>query len=164
MYNVSKDEIIVTILLCIFMFVNLISKDYQVDILSNELSLLVLVVASSYLFFNRIVKLIFKRKKNDFYCTTALIQTLKFKGAGRAGYVCYVIDYEDENNNLHTKELHTFCSIKSLKPGDKIKINVDRNNPDNIIVVDSDLLIAITICAAGIAFESFIIISYISVC
>lgn len=113
---------------------------------------------------NRIVKLIFKRKKDDFYCTTALIQTLKFKGAGRAGYVCYVIDYEDENNNLHTKELHTFCSIKSLKPGDKIKINVDRNNPDNIIVVDSDLLIAITICAAGIAFESFIIISYISVC
>ena len=106
----------------------------------------------------------FKRKKDDFYCTSALIQTLKFKGAGRAGYVCYVIDYEDENNNLHTKELHTFCSIKSLKPGDKIKINVDRNNPDNIIVVDSDLLIAITICAAGIAFESSIIISYISVC
>ncbi len=162
MYNkLGKDEIIVSISLFIFVLVYRILEDYQVNMIPSDLALLVLMICTAYLCFNRVVKLLINRNKNNFYCTSAVIQSTKYIPAGRGSYICYVIKYEDESRNTHIEELHNFFSIKSLKVGDEIKINIDKNNPNNIIVAFSDLMIAIIMCVIGIVFEMLLIIVYV---
>lgn len=164
MYNkLGKDEIIVSVLLFIFAIVYRILEDYKVNMIPPELALLVLIICTAYLCFNRGVKFMINQitNKNNFYCTSAFIRSTKFIQAGRGSYICYLIEYEDESHNTHVKELHNFFSIKNLKIGDKIKINVNRNDPDNIIVAFSDFIIAIIMCVIGIIFESVLIAVYI---
>ena len=162
MYNkLGKDEIIVSILLFIFVLVYRILEDYQVNMIPSDLALLVLMTCTAYLCFNRVVKLLVNRNKNNFYCTSAVIQSTKYIPAGRGSYICYVIKYEDESRNTHIKELHNFYSIKSLKVGDEIKINIDKNNPNDITETFSNFMIAIITCAMGIIFEIILIVVYI---
>ena len=162
MYNkLGKDEIIVSISLFIFVLVYRILEDYQVNMISSDLALLVLMLCTAYLCFNRVVKLLINRTKNNFYCTSAVIQSTKYIPAGRGSYICYVIKYEDESRNTHIKELHNFYSIKSLKVGDEIKINIDKNNPDDITEPFSNFMIAIITCVIGIVFEFILIVMYI---
>jgi len=161
-YNkLGKDEIIVSILLFIFVLVYRILEDYQVNMIPSDLALLVLMTCTAYLCFNRVVKLLVNRNKNNFYCTSAVIQSTKYIPAGRGSYICYVIKYEDESRNTHIKELHNFYSIKSLKVGDEIKINIDKNNPNDITETFSNFMIAIITCAMGIIFEIILIVVYI---
>ncbi len=162
MYNkLGKDEIIVSISLFIFLLVYRISEDYQANTLPPEFALLVLMIGTAYLCFNRVVKLLINRNKNNFYCASAVIQSTKLVHAGKGGYICHVIKYEDESNNPHTKELHNFFSIKSLDVGDEIKIKIDENDSNNIILPFSDLAIAIIMCVIGIVFETFLIVIYV---
>lgn len=159
MYNkLGKDEIIVSISLFIFLLGYCISEDYQANTFPPEFALLVLMICTAYLCFNRVVKLLINRNKNNFYCTSAVIQSTKFVHAGKGSYICYVIKYEDESNNPHIKELHNFFSIKSLDVGDEIKIKIDQNDSNNIILPFSDLAIAIIMCVIGIVFETFLIV------
>ena len=161
-YNkLGKDEIIVSISLFIFALVYRILEDYQVNMIPSGLALLVLMICTAYLCFNRVVKLLINRNKNNFYCTSAVIQSTKYIPAGRGSYICYVIKYEDESRNTHIKELHNFYSIKSLKVGDEIKINIDKNNPDDITEPFSNFMIAIITCVIGIVFEFILIVMYI---
>ena len=162
-HKLSKGEIIVSLLLFIFWIVYSILEDYQVNLISYDFIFLVWMISIAYLFFNRIVKLLVNRNKYNFYCTSAFIQSTKFISTGRGGYLSYVIKYEDKNNNTYTKELQDFFSIKNLIPGDKIKINIDRDNPNNIVVAYSDFIIAIIMCVMGIVFESIIIAVYVGV-
>lgn len=159
--KLSKSEIIVSLLLFLFWLVYSILEDYQVNLISSDFAFLVWMISIAYLFFNRIVKLLVNQNKNNFYCTFAFIQSTKFIQAGKGSYLSYVIKYEDGNSNIHVKELHGFFSVKNLIPGDKIKINVDKNNPNNIVVAYSDLMIAIIMCVMGIVFESILIVVYI---
>ena len=162
MYNkLGKDEIIVSISLFIFLLGYGISEDYQANTLPPEFALLVLMICTAYLCFNRVVKLLVNRNKNNFYCTSAVIQSTKFVHAGKGGYICYVIKYEDESNNPHIKELYNFFSIKNLDVGDEIKIKIDQNDSNNIILPFSDLAIAIIMCVIGIVFETFLIVIYV---
>ena len=97
----------------------------------------------------------------SFYSTYAYIQSTKFIYAGKGSYLSYVIKYEDENSNTHIKELDGFFTIRNLIAGDKIKININKNNPNNITVAYSDLIVAIILCVIGIVFESIIIVVYV---
>ena len=119
------------------------------------------MICTAYLCFNRVVKLLVNRNKNNFYCTSAVIQSTKYVHAGKGSYICYVIKYEDESNNPHIKELRNFFSIKSLDVGDEIKIKIDQNDSNNIILPFSDLAIAIIMCVIGIVFETFLIVIYV---
>ena len=93
-YNkLGKDEIIVSISLFIFALVYRILEDYQVNMIPSDLALLVLMICTAYLCFNRVVKLLINRNKNNFYCTSAVIQSTKYIPAGRGSYICYVIKY-----------------------------------------------------------------------
>ncbi len=160
-HKLGKDEIIVSISLFTFALVYRILEDYQVNMIPSDLALLVLMTCTAYLCFNRVVKLLVNRKKNNFYCTSAVIQSTKYVPAGRGSYICYVIQYEDKIRNTHFKELHSVFSIKSLKVGDEIKINVDQNDPNNVIVAFSDFVIAIIMCVMGIVFETILIVVYV---
>lgn len=159
--KLGKGEIIVSVLLYVFALVYSILEDYQVNIIPFELALLVFMICIAYLFFNRVVKLLVNRNKNDFYCTSAFIQSTKFIQAGNGSYICYIIKYEDESHNTHIEELHNFFSIKSLNVGDEVKINIDKNDPNNIIVAFSDFMIAIITCVIGIVLEMILIVVYI---
>ncbi len=161
-HELSKDEIIVSVLLFTFAIFYRISEDHQANVISHELALLIFMICTAFLCFNRIVKLLINRvtNRNNFYCTSAFIQYTKFIPSGKGSYICYIIRYQDESHNIHEKELHSFFSIRNIKIGDEIKINVDRNNPDNIIVVLSDFMIAIIMCVIGIIFESILIAVY----
>ncbi len=159
--KLGKCEIIVSLLLFIFLLVYSILENYQVNLISSDFVLLVWMISIAYLFFNRIVKLLVNRNKNNFYSTYAYIQSTKFIYAGKGSYLSYVIKYEDENSNTHIKELDGFFTIRNLIAGDKIKININKNNPNNITVAYSDLIVAIILCVIGIVFESIIIVVYV---
>ncbi len=164
MYNqLGKDEIVISMLLFIFAIIYRTSEECQPNIIPIEIVLLILLISTSYLFFNRIVKLLinYMKNKDNFYDASAFIQSTKYIPAGKGSYICYFIKYEDKSHNFHIKELHSFFSIKNLKIGDEIKIKVDHNNPDNIILPFSDLAIAIIMGIIGIIFESILISVYI---
>ncbi|MCI6561721.1 MAG: hypothetical protein MR434_10045, partial [Ruminococcus sp.] len=73
--KLGKCEIIVSLLLFIFWLVYSILEKYQVNLISSDFVLLVWMISIAYLFFNRIVKLLVNRNKNNFYSTYAYIQS-----------------------------------------------------------------------------------------
>ena len=161
----SKDEIIISAAVLTAIFVYRILEISKIHIISPKAVILMLMVMIAYLCFNRVIKLIFNLIKNgnDFYNAIAVVQDIRYLNVGRSGYNFYVVKYEDEKHITHTQEIHSSFSIKKWKIGDSVKIKVNSEDPDNIIIVFSVLMLSVILSIMGIVFESIAIIIYIGI-
>ena len=140
-----------------------IAEDHKLIKVPLLLRLIVCELCFGYVFFHRSVKLLINafKNKNNFYGTTAEIADIKkCQTLGDGSYDYYIIKYEYKNKT-YTQEIHNSFSITRWQKGDRIKIKVDRDAPDNIIVVFSDLAIAVLMSIIGIIFTAVPIAIYI---
>lgn len=140
-----------------------ISDDHNLIRVPSGIILVVWVLGIGYIFFNRSVKLLINTIKNrkNFHITIAEITDIKhFYMTRGGGYDYYIIKYEYRNKS-YSQEVHSSFSITKWKIGDRIKIKVNKNAPDNIIIVFSDLAMAVLMSIIGIIFTAVPIAVYI---
>ncbi len=161
----GKDEIIISAGAVTALVVYRILEDNNIHIIPPKVAILVLMTLIDYLCFNRVIKFMFNliKGRNNFYNTIATVQNIHYSEVGRSGYNYYVVKYEDAKHIPHIKEIHSSFSIKKWKIGDKIRIRVNSNDPDNIIVVFSDLMLCIIMSIMGVLFESIALTIYLNI-
>lgn len=157
----SKDEIFVMIFMSIFAIAYRILYRYRS--IPAKAAIIVFIICVGYLCFNRTIKFVtaLKRNTDGFYRTVCTIRDIEYKPAGRGSYPVYIAHYTDLDDRDHIKEIHSSFSVKKWKIGDRIKIKVDRGDPDNIIIVFSDLSLAIIMSIMGVAVEIILFEIYI---
>ena len=154
----GKDELFSMFFPCISAILYRISENYKINIISLEIVLIISMISAAYLCFNRVIKLLIDVgiNKNNFYDTVFTIQDIR-----KGEYKFYIVKYDDADNNPHIEEIHTSFSIKKWKIGDEIKIKVSTIDPDTIVIVFSDIAMAVIMSIMGIIFETILIIAYI---
>ena len=111
---------------------------------------------------NRTIKMLINLIRNyrNIYGTEFIVKEIMYKPAGRTSYPVYIAEYTDRDNKSHTKEIHSSFSIKKWKKGDIIKIKVDSEDPENIIIPFSDFSMAVIMSVIGIALEIVLVSIY----
>jgi len=163
--NFSRDELF----FCVFIWITGIGyrilEDCGIRIVSPKVIILVLAFSAAYLFFNRVIKLMITIVKNkyNFHDTFFTVEDIVYIPIGRGGYDAYIVSYNDVDNRRHTKEIHSSFSVKKWQIGDQIRIKVSKNHPDTILIVFSDIALAIIISLTGIMFEMILITIYLHI-
>ena len=159
----GKDELFSMFFPCISAILYRISENYKINIISFKIVLIISMISAAYLCFNRVIKLMIDVaiNKNNFYDTVFTIQDIRYKQVRNGRYEVYIVKYNDADNNAHIKEIHSSFSIKKWKIGDEIKIKVSTIDPDTIVIVFSDIAMAVIMSIMGIIFETILIIAYI---
>lgn len=161
----GKDEIAVIIFTGISAIIYRILEICKIRMISPKTAMIILMISAAYLFFNRVVKflMIAAVNMNDLFDTVFVIQDIVYKHIGRRGYNVYIVNYNDADNNSHTKEIHSSFSIRKWKVGDEIKIKVSNCDPDTIFIVFSDTAMAVIVSIIGILFEVILYAVYIHI-
>ena len=161
----SKDEKFFGVFICITGIIYSIFEEFGIRIVSPKVAMIILALCSAYLCFNRVIKLLIYIAKNkfDFYDTFFTVEDIVHIAFGRSGYDAYIVNYNDADNRSHTKEIHSSFSVKKWKIGDKIKIKVSKNNSDTILIIFSDIALAIIMSIMGIIFEVILITVYLHI-
>ncbi len=166
---ITKDEFIVISFMLLSATLYRVFDDFTKIHFSGKFVIIIFMILSGYLLFNRQVKMIINLiiKRKLYYPVTAVITEIKNQsvnyGVVKGKYPVFVITYHNENNKISVKELHNFFSIKSIKKGQKVKLMINRNNLDDIIVVSSDVFLFIIYCIMGIIFESISLILLLNI-
>jgi len=122
-----------------------------------------------YLCFNRQVKFLWRciSKRKNYYPTVGVIGEINSIpvsfGAVHGKYPSYVVSYLNESNEKCVEEIHNFFSVRSIKAGQKIKLRINRENTDDMIVLPSDIFLFVLLCIMGILFETGLLALYIHV-
>ncbi len=130
---------------------------------------IVYIAAVGYLCFNRQVKFLWRCivNRKNYYPTVGVIgethsNPVSF-GAVHGKYPSYVVSYFNESNEKCVKEIHNFFSVKSIKAGQKIKLRINRDNTDDMIVLPSDIFLFVLLSVIGIMFECGFLVLYIHI-
>ena len=161
--NFTHAEIAVMGFMLIAALIFRITDDYKIIRIPSEVILLIWIFCIGYIFFNRSIKLLINaiKNRNNFCVITAEITEIKhFYMSRGGGYDYYIISYEYMNKS-YSQEIHNSFSIKKWKKDDRIKIKVNKNAPDNIIIVFSDVSTAVLMSIIGLIFESVPIAVYL---
>ena len=161
--NYTKTEIAVLGTLMTAALIYRIANDTKIVRIPSGVILLIWIFCIGYIFFNRSIKLLINavKNRNNFCVITAEITEIKhFYMSRGGGYDYYIISYEYMNKS-YSQEIHNSFSIKKWKKGDRIKIKVNKNAPDNIIIVFSDVSTAVLMSIIGLLFEAVPIAVYL---
>ncbi len=158
----TNAEIAVMGFMLIAALIYRIAEDYKLIKVPSVIVLIVWLLSMGYIFFNRSIKLLINAisNRNNFHITTAEITDIKEFQHSNGSYDYYIISYKYKNKP-YTQEIHVSFSIHKWKKGDRIKIKVDRNSPENIIIIFSDLSAALLMSIIGLIFEAVPIAVYI---
>ncbi|WP_154662839.1 hypothetical protein [Ruminococcus albus] len=80
---------------------------------------------------------------------------------GRGLHTVYITEYVDYKNKKHKEKVFRSFSIKKWEIGTQLKIKINRNNLEQMIIVFSDICEAIFESILGTVFESILIISFL---
>ena len=159
---ITKDENIVIIFTLSFAVAYRIFSDYLHIHFSGKYIIILLMILLGYLLFNRQVKFIihWRNHRKLYYLAIATITEIKEHSTR---YPVFVIEYQNQDNQLCTKELHSFFSIKSIKKNQKIHLMVNRDNPSDIIVKSSDSFLFAFYCIMGVIVELILMIILVNI-
>lgn len=163
--NFSKDELFFYACIGITAIGYRILEDCGIRIVTPKVIILVLAFSAAYLFFNRVIKLMITIAKNkyDYYDSFFTVEDIVHIPIGRFGYDAYIVNYNDIDYHRHTKEIHSSFSVKRWQIGDKIRIKVSKKHPDTILIVFSDIALAIINSVIGVIFEVILITIYLHI-
>ncbi len=167
---ITKDEIIVMILMFSFAVLYRILDDFAEIHFSGKHIIAVAMIFVGYLLFNRQIKFIVNliRKRKLYYSAVAEITDIKKHTANYVvvggKYSVFVIQYQDLHKKICTQELHNFFSIREIKTGQKINLKINCQNSDDMIVMSSDIFLFLFYCVSGIIVESVLMMLLINIC
>ena len=156
---ITKDEIIVMILMSSFAVLYRILDDFTEIHFSAKCIFIIFMLFLGYLLFNRQIKFIVNliRKRKLYYSSVAEITDIKKHTANYVvvggEYSVFVIQYQDWHKKICIQELHNFFSIKKIKTGQKINLKINCKNSDDIIVMLSDIFFFVFYSIIGIITE-----------
>jgi len=157
----TKDEkaaLAVIILYAIAFTVSAIAR-FDKDNLMIRIGLGILIPTTGYLFFNRTVKFLCFLLKNrkDLYRSACTITDTEYVRRGRGYATVYISEYTDHENKLRKEKIYRSISKKEWKVGDELNIRISRKDPEQIVIVPSDIFTAVFYSVLGAIFEIILI-------
>ena len=163
--NFTKDErvaIDILILYSVVCAIFIIAR-FNNERLRIQIGIAFLILFIGYMFFNRTVKFIFFILKNrkHLYDSNCTITDKKYTRMGKATITVYISEYKDSKNKKHKEDIFRSFSIKKWEIGTQLKIKINKNDPEQIIIVFSDICEAIFESILGTVFEIILIIVFL---
>lgn len=161
----SKAEMIVLFSGPAFALLYNILEKHHLHIIPIQAVLIAAMIYFAYMFFNRVIKFIIQVHSMRGHCyeTTFRIQSITRRKIRGGSYKVFTGEYVDAENRSHKQQIHNAFSIRQWKTGDEIKIKVSEADPENIIIVFSDMAMAIFMSIWGIMSEAIIIVIYLCI-
>lgn len=162
----TKDEKAAVAILILYSFVWTILAIAHIDIgyLMSQSLLVINILFVGYMFFNRTIKFIFFILKNKkyLYASTCRITHTENIRWGRGFKTVYISEYTDSKDQIHNERIFRSFTLKTWEIGEQIKIKINSKNPEQIILVFSDLFTAIFGSIIGTIFEIILITLFIN--